>query len=187
MVMGGAGATKCASEKKNLCQVSLADFRVAYDDWKSNVDHRKQSPFFSAACETLPGLWHDSTRPFRAAPPRAPSTSNSMIPSIQIYLDVADVKGTATNLGACVFQMLFAVPDVPILAFDPDPQNVFRLTSTLGRLNSTLRNRVVVFPLGLRRKNKAKTISVSRCAVHHPVVAPHDGCDHEGNLSFPVE
>ena len=85
-------------------------------------------------CRQLPGLWQTSI----------PKQSGQF----QVYLEVG------ANLGACVFEMLFSVPDALIVAFEPQPVNVFRLTSTLSQLNYSLRKRVVVFPVALGSVDK---------------------------------
>ena len=63
-------------------------------------------------------------------------------------------RPVGANLGACVFEMLFSVPDVLIVAVEPQPLNVFRLTSTLSQLDWEKRKRVVVFPVALGSVDK---------------------------------
>jgi FkbM family methyltransferase len=60
-----------------------------------------------------------------------------------VYLDVG------ANLGSCVMQVITTVPNVQIIAFEPDPGNLFYLTSTLSRLRASDRNRVHLFPVAL--------------------------------------
>ena len=52
------------------------------------------------------------------------------------------------NIGACMMQML-TTTNARIFVFEPNPDNLFCLTSTLLRLDAALRSRVAVFPIGL--------------------------------------
>jgi FkbM family methyltransferase len=65
------------------------------------------------------------------------------------------------NIGACVLQVLLTT-NATIVAFEPAPTNLFILTSTLRALPMSLRDRVVLFPIGLGDKDMQSTISVSR-------------------------
>jgi len=53
------------------------------------------------------------------------------------------------NIGACVMQLLMATSQVQILAFEPNPRNLYCLTATLSGLPVRLKSRVNLFPIGL--------------------------------------
>jgi FkbM family methyltransferase len=59
-----------------------------------------------------------------------------------VYVDIG------TNIGACVMQVLLTT-DASVVAFEPSPPNLFRLTSTLLSLPRHVRNRVALFPVAL--------------------------------------
>ena len=60
-----------------------------------------------------------------------------------IFLDVG------SNIGACLVEMLVTVPEIDhILAFEPHPQNVYRLTTTLSMMPEEFRSKVIVCHLG---------------------------------------
>ena len=50
--------------------------------------------------------------------------------------------------GACILEMLLET-NARILAFEPHPQNVYRITRTIKSLDRALRRRVTLFPIGL--------------------------------------
>ena len=58
------------------------------------------------------------------------------------YIDIG------ANIGSCVMQVLLT-SNATIAAFEPDPRNLFHLTSTLARLPPHLRQRVYVLPVAL--------------------------------------
>jgi FkbM family methyltransferase len=60
----------------------------------------------------------------------------------KVFVDIG------ANIGSCVLQMLLET-DAVVLAFEPNPRNLFPLTSTLLLLEPKLRNRVYVFPIGI--------------------------------------
>ena len=53
------------------------------------------------------------------------------------------------NIGACTMQVLMAFPKVKVVAFEPQHENLIRLTSTLSKLPPQHRKRIVVYPIGL--------------------------------------
>ena len=53
------------------------------------------------------------------------------------------------NLGACVVDLLLSSPEATIIAFEPHPVNLFRLTSTLKMAPLEFGSRVTVFPVAL--------------------------------------
>jgi len=58
------------------------------------------------------------------------------------YIDIG------ANIGSCVLQVLLTT-NARIVAFEPDPRNLWHLTSTLAQLEPHLRKRVYVFPVAL--------------------------------------
>lgn len=62
------------------------------------------------------------------------------------------------NIGSCVLQMLLET-DAIVMAFEPNPRNLFPLTSTLRLLPRALRNRVNVFPIGIGEARGSASIS----------------------------
>jgi FkbM family methyltransferase len=66
------------------------------------------------------------------------------------------------NIGACVMQILLTTPDfVQVVAFEPNPKNLFCLTTTLMRLPLKLRRRVILFPVALGAEMANSTIHMS--------------------------
>ena len=62
------------------------------------------------------------------------------------------------NIGACVVHMLLSDPDLHVVAFEPYPPNLFRLTTTLLH-NPDFHRRVTVFPIGLG--NHSETVPMT--------------------------
>ena len=60
----------------------------------------------------------------------------------KVYMDVG------ANIGACVLQMLFTT-ESPIIAFEPEPMNLFCLTNTIMRLEPRYRDRFLLFPFAV--------------------------------------
>ncbi|CAJ1965763.1 unnamed protein product [Cylindrotheca closterium] len=60
----------------------------------------------------------------------------------KIYMDVG------ANIGACVLQMLFTT-ESPVIAFEPEPMNLFCLTNTIMRLEPRYRDRFLLFPFAV--------------------------------------
>ncbi|CAD7957246.1 unnamed protein product [Amoebophrya sp. A120] len=91
-------------------------------------------------CQDLPGKLRNSIEQRRAA-----SGATNQKHANFYYLDVGG------NLGSCIFEMLATSAELlaGLFVFEPHPVNVFRLTSTLSRLPPRLREKVVVFPIGL--------------------------------------
>jgi FkbM family methyltransferase len=71
-----------------------------------------------------------------------------------VYMDIG------ANIGACVMQVLFTT-NATILAFEPNPRNLFRLTSTLINLPEELKNRVTLFPVALGDEPSTTSIVTS--------------------------
>jgi FkbM family methyltransferase len=59
-----------------------------------------------------------------------------------VYMDIG------ANIGACVVQIL-ATTKASVVAFEPNPNNLFRLTSTLLNLPEDMKNRVTLFPVAV--------------------------------------
>jgi FkbM family methyltransferase len=59
-----------------------------------------------------------------------------------VYMDVG------ANIGSCVLQIL-ATTRAHVVAFEPSPKNLFRLTSTLLNLPDEMKGRVTLFPVAL--------------------------------------
>jgi FkbM family methyltransferase len=64
------------------------------------------------------------------------------------------------NIGACVMEMLYST-DARIIAFEPNPKNLFFLTATLSKLDKELRNRVTLFPVALGENTGSSTINMA--------------------------
>jgi FkbM family methyltransferase len=74
------------------------------------------------------------------------------------------------NIGACVMEMLFST-DARIVAFEPNPKNLFCLTATLSKLDEELRNRVTLFPVALGEKTGSSTINMAKGNFGNSVVS----------------
>ena len=76
-------------------------------------------------------------------------------PAAQPLPSADDPKGVllevGSNIGACTVELLLRT-HAKIIAFEPNPANLFHLTHSLHRLaqrDATMANRVVVYPIGL--------------------------------------
>jgi methyltransferase, FkbM family len=76
-------------------------------------------------CDVLPKYWHEN------------SANNS-----QIYVEIGG------NIGTCVMEMLLST-DAPIIAFEPNPRNVFVLKETLRKMEKSYQERIVIVPVAL--------------------------------------
>jgi FkbM family methyltransferase len=70
------------------------------------------------------------------------------------YVDIG------ANIGSCVLQVLMTT-NAKIIAFEPDPRNLFCLTSTISQLPREMRKRVYVFPVALGAKQGTSEIHVA--------------------------
>jgi FkbM family methyltransferase len=78
------------------------------------------------------------------------------LPSKQdIYIDIGG------NIGSCVFHMLHHTK-ATIRVFEPNPDNLFCLTSTLLNLPSATRDRVTVHPIALGMSRSTTSLYVSK-------------------------
>jgi len=82
------------------------------------------------------------------------SSTNAASDNDGWYIDIG------ANIGSCVIQVLMTT-NAKIIAFEPDPRNLFRLTSTLSRLPSELRKRVYVYPVALGTQQGSSEIHVA--------------------------
>jgi FkbM family methyltransferase len=71
-----------------------------------------------------------------------------------VYIDIG------ANIGACVMQVLLTT-GATVLAFEPNPRNLFRLTSTLMNLPEELKGRVTLFPVALGDETTLTSIVTS--------------------------
>lgn len=60
-----------------------------------------------------------------------------------VFVDVG------ANIGACSLLVLLTKPNSQIIAFEPNPDNLFCFTSTLMNLDPSLRSRVIIYPIAL--------------------------------------
>ena len=89
------------------------------------------------------------------------------------------------NIGACTIEMLMRT-SASLLVFEPNPQNLFHLTSTLRTLELErpqlgVADRVVVFPIGIGNESFESRLHVAHrnhgdsivgTAVHVPSISP---------------
>ncbi len=99
-------------------------------------------------CSALADFWNNEAQDSDSD---SNSNSNSSKPQAPIYVEVG------ANIGACVMEMLFNT-DAPIVAFEPNPKNLYALTETLRGLPKKYRDRVVLFPLALGSSRGSNTI-----------------------------
>jgi FkbM family methyltransferase len=59
-----------------------------------------------------------------------------------VFMDIG------ANIGSCVLQIL-ATTEAKVIAFEPSPKNLFRITSTLLNLPDEMKDRVTLFPVAL--------------------------------------
>ncbi len=80
-----------------------------------------------------------------------------------VYVDIG------ANIGTCVLTMLLDT-DAEIVAFEPNPNNLFCLTSTLLRLPVSQRRRVTVFPFALGSTSMNSTINAPQQNMGNSVI-----------------
>lgn len=73
------------------------------------------------------------------------------------------------NIGACMMEMLMKT-DAKITVFEPNPVNLFCLTSTKERLPTHLRSRITVYPFALGDRESASTLYSSSVNYENSVV-----------------
>ena len=105
-------------------------------------------------CNILPTMWND---------PKLAKTDKS------IYLEIG------ANIGSCIWEMLLST-NAKIIAFEPHPNNVFAIRSTLQNLESELRDRVVLLPVALGSESAVNKIYAAEGNMGNSVVgkAIHD-------------
>ncbi len=81
----------------------------------------------------------------------------------EIYVDIG------ANIGTCVLTMLLDT-NAKIIAFEPNPDNLFCLTSTLMNMNPEHRKRVTLFALALGSKRGRNTINAPQQNMGNGVV-----------------
>jgi len=116
----------------------------SFDDIVSNVIrgvHRWQD------CDVLPEHWEQSIQNVPAS--ELSNASNKKKQSI--YLEIG------ANIGSCIMEMLFST-NAPIIAFEPNPKNLFPLRETMRRLDKSYQDRVVLLPIALGASKSSNTI-----------------------------
>ena len=100
-----------------------------------------------ACCRPMPKRYMSALK----RPGLAPDDPNrpKMLP---VHIEIG------ANIGACVVHMLLSDPDLHVVAFEPYPPNLFRLTTTLLN-NPDFHRRVTVFPIGLG--NHSETVPMT--------------------------
>jgi FkbM family methyltransferase len=105
-----------------------------------------------------------------------------------VYMDVG------ANIGACVVQIL-STTDATVVAFEPNPKNLFRLTSTLMNLPEEMKSRVTLFPVALGSepsgtativadpRNAGNTQVVRAAAAASATASTSPGGDHEKGVT----
>jgi FkbM family methyltransferase len=99
-----------------------------------------------------------------------------------VYMDIG------ANIGACVIQIL-STTNASVVAFEPNPNNLFRLTSTLLNLPEEMKNRVTLFPVavGSEMASSARIVAkgdnqgntqVMHAALSRDVAKGVDGADN---------
>ena len=96
--------------------------------------HPERNELMSSIIESY-GYWDDCYA--------ISSQWHSIISSSKLHIEVG------ANLGACVLELLLSSTEATIIAFEPHPINLFRLTSTLKMAPLEIGSRVTVFPVAL--------------------------------------
>ena len=109
-----------------------------------------------ADCDILDKLWN--SRP-------SPSADD-------IYVEIGG------NIGSCVFHMLLHT-DAHIKVFEPNPDNLFCLTSTLLQLSKETQNRVTLYPIALGLHKSTSKLYVSSKNAGNGVLNQKIGRSHE--------
>lgn len=85
-------------------------------------------------CDLLPSMW-------KASMPNENS----------IYLEIG------ANIGSCVMEMLLETK-ASIIAFEPNPINVFNIKKTIANLDPSYHGRLKLFPIGLGDEHSISTV-----------------------------
>jgi len=110
-----------SGKEANMCVHPFDD--IVSDSVRKN--HRWQD------CDVLPKLWHENT-----------NANTSSTSSSSIYVEIGG------NIGTCIMEMLLST-DAPIIAFEPNPKNIFVLTQTISRMEKSYQERIVIVPVAL--------------------------------------
>ncbi|CAB9516786.1 expressed unknown protein [Seminavis robusta] len=118
-------------------------------------------------CDSLTYYWYTTNNLHQ----QSTDDDDDETSSQQWFLDIG------ANIGACVLQVLLTT-SANIMAFEPEPTNLFHLTSTISRLEPALRKRVYVFPIGLGNATQKAPIHVAadnrgNAAIGQPIPDRH--------------
>ena len=110
-------------------------------------------------CESLPHFWKESLFKHNMQSNEYKDSNSEDKPDFErqsdrFYIDIG------AGIGACVFEMLLTT-DAKILAFEPNPDNLFYLTTSLMALSPSLRNRVYLYPVALGDHSSSSSSSSS--------------------------
>ena len=89
------------------------------------------------------------------------------------------------NIGSCVFHMLLHT-DAHRKVFEPNPDNLFCLTSTLLQLSEETQNRVALYPIALGQHKSTSKLYVSSKDAGNGVLNQKLGRSHE-NFNQPID
>jgi len=81
-----------------------------------------------------------------------------------VFLDIG------ANIGSCTMHLLLNT-NAKIIAFEPDPRNLFCLTSTLAGLDKEYQDRVTLFPIGLGSDASHSFILGTKHNLGHSVIS----------------
>ena len=124
-------------------------------------------------CDMLSSMWYDYLR----------TTSDDATSDASYHFEIG------ANIGACVMQILLTTPsNIHVVAFEPNPRNLFCLTSTLGRLPYHIQHRVTVFPVALGATMAKSTLHMEVGNFGNSIVSK-GGISENPSLNFlePIE
>mmetsp|Transcript_6022 Transcript_6022/g.6718 ORF Transcript_6022/g.6718 Transcript_6022/m.6718 type:complete len:247 (-) Transcript_6022:61-801(-) len=99
------------------------------------------------------GHWNDCHILSRHWDAAVGSVGSESVPT-SIFVDIGG------NIGSCIMEMLFSA-NAAIIAFEPNPKNLFPMRETISRLHKSYQARVVVFPIALGSVESSNIIAAA--------------------------
>jgi FkbM family methyltransferase len=94
-----------------------------------------------------------------------------------VFMDIG------ANIGACVLQIL-ATTEAKVIAFEPSPRNLFRITSSLLNLPQHMKDRVTLFPVALGSEPATASLLANPTNAGNTQVVPEaDATDRDENAA----
>lgn len=106
---------------------NMSEFPMCLDPIDLGVSKAVQRDLYYQDCELLPNLYKYQAHKHKRS---------------GVHLEIG------ANIGACMMEML-TMTKARIIAFEPNPLNLYRLTQTLNALAPEIKGRVTLYPFGV--------------------------------------